>query len=102
MIERRRQVYSTQSISSDSHTKSPSSTLESTLHALFPFKHLSSAPDDLQKQAPEVLKPGALYAECVVQVAPTRIPINVAPSARQRKRQMAAEMRKPQVYNSAG
>ena len=61
-------------------TKSPSSTLQSTLHALFlptPFKYVSLAPDDPQKRAPEeVLKPGALYAECAV--APIRIPVALA------------------------
>lgn len=64
-------------------TKSPSSTLQSTLHALFlptPFKFLSFAPDDPQKRAPEeVLKPGAIYAECAV--APIRIPVALAPPA---------------------
>jgi hypothetical protein len=37
-------------------TKSPSSTLQSTLHALFlpiPFKYLSFAPDEPQKREPE-------------------------------------------------
>jgi hypothetical protein len=68
-------------------TKSPSSTLQSTLHALFlptPFKYLSFAPDDPQKRAPEeVLKPGALYAECAV--APIPIPkTTVAPSAEEK------------------
>ncbi len=61
-------------------TKSPNSTLQSTLHALFlptPFKYVSFAPDDPQKRAPEeVLKPGALYAECAV--APIRIPVTLA------------------------
>jgi hypothetical protein len=63
-------------------TKSPSSALQSTLHALFlptPFKYLSFAPDDPQKRAPEeVLKPGALYAECAV--AQIHIPAALAPS----------------------
>jgi hypothetical protein len=68
-------------------TKSPSSTLQSTLHALFlptPFKYLSFAPDDPQKRAPEeVLKPGALYAECAV--APMRIlKTTVAPAAEEK------------------
>ncbi|KAI0295212.1 hypothetical protein BC826DRAFT_1008863 [Russula brevipes] len=48
----------------------------STLHALFlptPFKFLSFSPEDPQKRAPEeVLKPGALYAECAV--VPARVP----------------------------
>jgi len=65
-------------------TKSPSSALQSTLHALFlptPFKYLSFAADDPQKRAPEeVLKPGALYAECAV--VPIRIPTTLAPSAK--------------------
>jgi hypothetical protein len=68
-------------------TKSPSSTLQSTLHALFlptPFKYLSFAPDDPQKRAPEeILKPGALYAECAV--APIRIPGTLAPPAGEEK-----------------
>ena len=67
-------------------TKSPSSTLQSTLHALFlptPFKYLSFAPDDPQKRAPEeVLKPGALYAECAV--APIRVPTTLAPSTEEK------------------
>jgi hypothetical protein len=68
-------------------TKSPSSTLQSTLHALFlpiPFKYLSFAPDEPQKREPEeVLKPGALYAECAV--APIRIPkTTLAPSAEEK------------------
>ncbi len=67
-------------------TKSPSSTLQSTLHALFlptPFKYLSFAPDDPQKRAPEeVLKPGALYAECAV--VPIHIPITLASPAEEK------------------
>ena len=67
-------------------TKSPSSTLQSTLHALFlptPFKYLSFAPDDPQKRAPEeILKPGALYAECAV--APIRISGTLAPPAEEK------------------
>ncbi|KAI0282877.1 hypothetical protein BGY98DRAFT_954054 [Russula aff. rugulosa BPL654] len=67
-------------------TKSPSSASQSTLHALFlptPFKYLSFAPDDPQKRAPEeVLKPGALYAECAV--APIHIPTTLAPSAEEK------------------
>ena len=68
-------------------TKSPSSALQSTLHALFlptPFKYLSFAPDDPQKRAPEeVLKPGALYAECAV--VPIRMPLaTLAPSAEEK------------------
>ncbi|KAI9507998.1 hypothetical protein F5148DRAFT_1275969 [Russula earlei] len=51
-------------------TKSPGSASQSTLHALFlptPFKSLAVSPDDAQRRAPEeVLKPGALYAECAV------------------------------------
>ena len=44
-----------------------------------PFKYLSFAPGDPQKRAPEeVLKPGALYAECA---APLRISTTLAPSA---------------------
>jgi hypothetical protein len=47
------------------------------LHALFlptPFKYLASTPDDQRKRAPEeVLKPGALYAECAV--VPVRIQV---------------------------
>jgi hypothetical protein len=58
------------------------------LHALFlptPFKYLSFAPDDPQKRAPEeVLKPGALYAECAV--APIRIPkTTLAPPSAEEK-----------------
>ena len=64
-------------------TKSPSSTLQSTLHALFlptPFKYLSAAPDEVRKRAPEeVLKPGALYAECAV--VPIHIPASSIPRA---------------------
>jgi hypothetical protein len=64
-------------------TKSPSSTLQSTLHALFlptPFKFLTAAPDDVRKRAPEeVLKPGALYAECAV--VPVHIPASSIPRA---------------------
>jgi len=56
-------------------TKSPTAALQSTLHALFlptPFKFLSFSPEDPQKRAPEeVLKPGALYAECAV--VPARV-----------------------------
>ncbi|KAI0002234.1 hypothetical protein BJV74DRAFT_817993 [Russula compacta] len=62
-------------------TKSPASTLQSTLHALFlptPFKYLTFAPDDPQKRAPEeVLKPGALYAECAV--VPLHVPTTSVP-----------------------
>ena len=58
-------------------TKSPTSTLQSTLHALFlptPFKYLASTSDDTRKRTPEeVLKPGALYAECAV--VPLHIPV---------------------------
>jgi len=68
-------------------TKSPSSALQSTLHALFlptPFKYLSFAPDDPQKRAPEeVLKPGALYVECAV--APIRIPTSRVPPSAEEK-----------------
>ena len=64
-------------------TKSPRSTLQSTLHALFlptPFKYLTAAPDDVRKRAPEeVLKPGALYAECAV--VPVNIPASSIPRA---------------------
>jgi hypothetical protein len=64
-------------------TKSPSSTLQSTLHALFlptPFKYLTAATDNAQKRAPEeVLKPGALYAECAV--VPIHIPASSIPRA---------------------
>ncbi|KAH9006199.1 hypothetical protein EDB86DRAFT_2872290 [Lactarius hatsudake] len=67
-------------------TKSPSSTLQSTLHALFlptPFKYLTAAPDDVRKRAPEeVLKPGALYAECAV--VSVHIPASSIPRARER------------------
>ena len=62
-------------------TKSPASTLQSTLHALFlptPFKSLASTPGDARKRAPEeVLKPGALYAECAV--VPVHIPATSVP-----------------------
>ncbi len=65
-------------------TKSPSSTLQSTLHALFlptPFKYLTAeAPGHVRKRAPEeVLKPGALYAECAV--VPVHIPASSIPRA---------------------
>lgn len=67
-------------------TKSPSSALQSTLHALFlptPFKFLSSSPDEAQKRSPEeVLKPGALYAECAV--APIHMPVTLAPRAEEK------------------
>ena len=63
-------------------TKSPSSTLQSTLHALFlptPFKYLASTSDDTRKRTPEeVLKPGALYAECAV--VPLHIPAASIPA----------------------
>jgi len=66
-----------------------------------PFKYLSFAPDNPQKRAPkEVLKPGALYVECAV--APICIPKQLW-HLQQRKRQIVAEMEKPQVvvrYNS--
>jgi hypothetical protein len=67
---------------------SPSSTLQSTLHALSlltPFKYLSFAPDGPRKRAPEeVLKPGALYAECAV--ARIRIPkTTLAPPSAEEK-----------------
>ncbi|KAI0302324.1 hypothetical protein B0F90DRAFT_1836626 [Multifurca ochricompacta] len=62
-------------------TKSPISTLQSTLHALFlptPFKINL---DDTRKRSPEeVLKPGALYAECAVAVVPIGIPVSSLPS----------------------
>jgi hypothetical protein len=62
-------------------TKSPASALQSTLHALFlptPFKSLTTSPDDPKKRAPEeVLKPGALYAECAV--VPVRVRESAAP-----------------------
>ena len=62
-------------------TKSPNSTLQSTLHALFlptPFKLHNAAADDARKRAPEeVLKPGALYAECAV--VPVHIPASSVP-----------------------
>ena len=64
-------------------TKSPTSTLQSTFHALFlptPFKYLASTPDEARKRAPEeVLKPGALYAECAV--VPIHLPVTPIPSA---------------------
>jgi hypothetical protein len=87
MIERRRFRYILLNPFLRIFTKSPSSALQSTLHALFlptPFKYLSFAPDDPQKRAPEeVLKPGALYAECAV--APIRIPTTrVVPSAEEK------------------
>lgn len=63
-------------------TKSPNSTLQSTLHALFlptPFKYLASTSDDTRKRTPEeVLKPGALYAECAV--VPLHIPVTSIPA----------------------
>jgi hypothetical protein len=62
-------------------TKSPTSALQSTLHALFlptPFKYLAHSADDTRKRAPEeVLKPGALYAECAV--VPVQIPVTSIP-----------------------
>ena len=67
MIERRCVRYILLNPFLGSSQKSPSPTLQSTLHELFlptPFKYLSFEPDDPQKRAlEEVLKPGALYAE---------------------------------------
>ena len=63
-------------------TKSPKSAIETVLHALFiptPFKsHLASEAvenegnSDTRRTVTEVLKPGALYAECAV--VPLRVP----------------------------
>ncbi|KAI0263823.1 hypothetical protein BC834DRAFT_295657 [Gloeopeniophorella convolvens] len=57
-------------------TKAPRAALQTVLHALFlptPFKRLAETPeDDAKRAAEEVLKPGALYAECAV--VPLRIP----------------------------
>ena len=57
--------------------------MQSTLHALFlptPFKVFTAAPDDVRKRTPEeVLKPGALYAECAV--VPVHIPASSIPRA---------------------
>jgi hypothetical protein len=62
-------------------TKSPNAALQCTLHALFlptPFKYLAATSDDPQQRPPEeVLKPGALYAECAV--VPVRIPASASP-----------------------
>jgi hypothetical protein len=69
-------------------TKSPASALQSTLHALFlptPFKYLAHSPDDTRKRAPEeVLKPGALYAECAV--VPVRVPVTPVPPAKDKSK----------------
>ena len=69
-------------------TKSPTSALQSTLHALFlptPFKHLAHSPDDTRKRAPEeVLKPGALYAECGV--VPVRVTVTPIPPAKDKSK----------------
>jgi len=66
-------------------TKSPSSALQSTLHALFlptPFKSLTGSPNDPKKRAPEeVLKPGTLYAECAVVSVRVRAPADPALAA---------------------
>ncbi|KAH9965501.1 hypothetical protein BC827DRAFT_1185038, partial [Russula dissimulans] len=68
-------------------TKSPTSALQSTLHSLFlptPFKSLKGSPNDPKKRAPEeVLKPGALYAECAVVPVPVRVrpPADPTPAA---------------------
>jgi hypothetical protein len=61
-------------------TKSPKATLQCTLHALFlptPFKYLQTTSDDPRPRkhtAEEVLKPGALYAECAV------VPVQITPA----------------------
>jgi hypothetical protein len=57
-------------------TKSPTSAIQTVLHALFlptPFKVLAQATEEATKTKPtdvdtprEVLKPGALYSECAV------------------------------------
>ena len=74
----------------------------SALHALFhptPFKYLSFAPDDPQKRASGVLKPGVLNTECAV--ALIHMPTTLTPSAGRRK--MAAEIGNPtRWFNSAG
>jgi len=58
-------------------TKSPTSTLQSTLHVLFlptPSKYPASTSDDTRKRTPEeVLKLGALYAEWAV--VPIHLPV---------------------------
>jgi hypothetical protein len=48
-------------------TKSPKSSIQSVLHALFlptPFKVLSAESNDNSTTQTELLKPGALYANC--------------------------------------
>ena len=78
-------------------TKSPTSTLQSTLHALFlptPFKYLVSTSDDTRKRTPEeVLKPGALYAECAV--VPLHIPVTSRPPADDKGQGKDSETRGP-------
>ena len=77
-------------------TKTPTSTLQSTLHALFlptPFKHLVSTSDDTRKRTPEeVLKPGALYAECAV--IPLHIPVISIPPAEDEGQSKDSETRR--------
>jgi hypothetical protein len=70
-------------------TKSPNAALQCTLHALFlptPFKYLAATSDDPERRpsddperrpSEEVLKPGALYAECAV--VPVRMPASASP-----------------------
>ena len=76
-------------------TKTPTSTLQSTLHALFlptPFKYLVSTSDDKRKRTPEeVLKPGALYAECAV--IPLHIPVISIPPAEDKGQSKDSETR---------
>jgi len=74
-------------------TKSPTSTLQSALHALFlptPFKYLTSTSG---KRTPEeVLKPGALYAECAV--VPLHIPVISIPPAEDKGQGKDSETRR--------
>ncbi|KAI0250928.1 hypothetical protein BJV78DRAFT_1127092 [Lactifluus subvellereus] len=72
-------------------TKSPKAALQCTLHALFlptPFKYLEIA-DGPRKRAEEVLKPGALYAECAV--VPVRMPAPATSPAEDKKSQGGKE-----------
>ncbi|KAI0046462.1 hypothetical protein FA95DRAFT_1560111 [Auriscalpium vulgare] len=85
-------------------TKSPTSALQSVLHALFlptPFKLLAAiAPDGTpqERSEEEVLKPGALYAECAVvrvNVPPAPVPpendIDPEPSAKGKEKAKAED-----------
>jgi hypothetical protein len=79
-------------------TKSPKAALQCTLHALFlptPFKYLESTSEDPRKRSPEeVLKPGALYAECAV--VPVRMPApSMSPAEDQKRSEGGKETKAP-------